>query len=133
MASVTPRDRFGLVTIEGVDYAIVDIGMRMLQPRELYRAQGFPDTYKIEVPYPYTRRAPRRKAKAQGRVAAFLSNKGGVGKSTLAVNVACALALRHPDEVLLIDTTRSRKLGIGQHRRKNDRIDAEVMARAVES
>jgi pilus assembly protein CpaE len=42
---------------------------------------------------------------SQGRVAAFLSNKGGVGKSTLSVNVACALALRHPDEVLLIDTS----------------------------
>lgn len=37
------------------------------------------------------------------------------------------------NEVLLVDTTRSRKLGIGQHRRKNDRIDAEVMARAVEN
>lgn len=36
-------------------------------------------------------------------------------------------------EVLLVDTTRSRKLGIGQHGRKNDRIDAEVLARAVES
>jgi len=41
----------------------------------------------------------------QGRVAAFLSNKGGVGKSTLSVNVACGLALRHPDEVLLIDAS----------------------------
>ncbi|PYR70536.1 MAG: hypothetical protein DMF87_12055 [Acidobacteria bacterium] len=44
-------------------------------------------------------------AAAQGRVAAFLSNKGGVGKSTLAVNVATALALKHPDEVLLVDTS----------------------------
>jgi pilus assembly protein CpaE len=44
-------------------------------------------------------------ASARGRVVAFLSNKGGVGKSTLAVNVACGLALRHPDEVLLIDTS----------------------------
>src|SRR5215475_2509700 len=44
-------------------------------------------------------------AGAHGRVAAFLSNKGGIGKSTLAVNVACGLALRHPDEVLLIDTS----------------------------
>jgi pilus assembly protein CpaE len=44
-------------------------------------------------------------AAAHGRVTAFLSNKGGVGKSTLAVNVACGLALRHPDEVLLIDTS----------------------------
>jgi len=36
------------------------------------------------------------------------------------------------NEVLLVDTTRSRQLGIGQHRRKTDRIDAEVLARAVE-
>jgi transposase len=37
------------------------------------------------------------------------------------------------NEVLLVDTTRTKKLGIGQHRRKNDRIDAEILARAVES
>lgn len=42
-------------------------------------------------------------AAAHGRVAAFVSNKGGVGKSTLSVNVACGLALRHPDDVLLVD------------------------------
>jgi transposase len=36
------------------------------------------------------------------------------------------------NEVLLVDTTRSKQLGLGQHRRKNDRIDAEVLARAVE-
>ena len=41
----------------------------------------------------------------RGRVVSFLSNKGGVGKSTLSVNVACGLALRHPDDVLLIDTS----------------------------
>ena len=52
----------------------------------------------------FTRRAGAA-AGAHGRVAAFLSNKGGIGKSTLAVNVACGLALRHPDEVLLIDTS----------------------------
>ena len=46
--TITTRDRFGLVTVHGEDYAIVDIGMRMLQPRELYRAQGFPDDYVIE-------------------------------------------------------------------------------------
>ena len=50
-------------------------------------------------------RLPGAAPAAQGRVAAFLSNKGGVGKSVLSVNVACALALRHPDEVLLIDTS----------------------------
>lgn len=43
------RDRFGLVTIKGQDYAIVDIGLRMLTPRELYRAQGFPETYQIDT------------------------------------------------------------------------------------
>ncbi|EKR4133571.1 DNA cytosine methyltransferase [Salmonella enterica] len=42
------EDYTGLVTIGGVVYRIVDIGMRMLQPRELYRAQGFPDWYVIE-------------------------------------------------------------------------------------
>jgi len=36
------------------------------------------------------------------------------------------------NEVLLLDTTRSRQMGVGQHRRKNDRIDAEVLARALE-
>lgn len=37
------------------------------------------------------------------------------------------------NEVLLVDTTRSRQMGVGQHRRKTDRIDAEVIALAVES
>lgn len=45
--TVTTRDRFGLVTVNGVDYQIVDIGMRMLSARELFRAQGFPDSYVI--------------------------------------------------------------------------------------
>lgn len=46
--TVTTKDRFGLVTIKGQDYQIVDIGMRMLTPRELFRAQGFPDSYIID-------------------------------------------------------------------------------------
>lgn len=45
--TVTSKARFGLVTVEGEDYCIADIGMRMLEPRELYRAQGFPDSYNI--------------------------------------------------------------------------------------
>lgn len=49
--TVTSKDRLGLVTVEGQDYAIADIGMRMLAPRELYRAQGFPDSYRIEIDY----------------------------------------------------------------------------------
>jgi len=46
--TVTTKDRFGLVTIEGTEYQIVDIGMRMLEPHELFAAQGFPPTYIID-------------------------------------------------------------------------------------
>ncbi|PEH53436.1 DNA cytosine methyltransferase [Yersinia kristensenii] len=49
--TVTTNDRFGLVTVEGIDYQIVDIGMRMLQPHELYAAQGFPTWYIIDRDY----------------------------------------------------------------------------------
>lgn len=38
-----------LVTVQGARYAIADIGMRMLIPRELFRAQGFPDSYRIDL------------------------------------------------------------------------------------
>lgn len=48
MHTLTTKERFGLVTVAGEDYAIADIGMRMLQPRELFRAQGFPDEYRID-------------------------------------------------------------------------------------
>ncbi|WP_419877742.1 DNA cytosine methyltransferase [Brevibacillus centrosporus] len=48
LGTVTTRDRFGLVTIHGQDYQIIDIGMRMLEPHELFAAQGFPDTYIID-------------------------------------------------------------------------------------
>lgn len=48
MNTVTARDRFGLVTVRGELYQIVDIGMRMLTPRELFRAQGFPENYIID-------------------------------------------------------------------------------------
>ena len=54
-----------------------------------------------------TKTAPRKRP---GFVGAFVSNKGGVGKSTLAVNTACDLGTRHPGQVLLIDA--SLQLGI---------------------
>lgn len=47
VATMTTRDRFGLVTVRGQDYEIADIGMRMLQPHELFAAQGFPKSYDI--------------------------------------------------------------------------------------
>lgn len=47
LGTVTTHERFGLVMIKGTLYQIVDIGMRMLEPHELYAAQGFPKTYNI--------------------------------------------------------------------------------------
>lgn len=49
MHTMTAKARMGLVTVRGVEYVIADIGMRMLVPRELYRAQGFPEDYVINV------------------------------------------------------------------------------------
>ena len=48
--TITTRDRLALVTvvIKGTPYVIVDIGLRMLKPHELYRAQGFPVGYIID-------------------------------------------------------------------------------------
>jgi DNA (cytosine-5)-methyltransferase 1 len=62
--TITTKDRFGLVTIKGEDYQIVDIGMRMLQPHELFKAQGFPENYIIDhdysgKPYPKTAQVAR--------------------------------------------------------------------------
>lgn len=48
LQTVTTKHRFGLVTIHGQDYQIIDIGMRMLEPHELFAAQGFPDSYIID-------------------------------------------------------------------------------------
>lgn len=46
--TIPTHDRFGLVTVNGERYRIVDIGLRMLEPRELYGCQGFPEDYIIE-------------------------------------------------------------------------------------
>lgn len=62
--TVTAKDRMGLVTVHGQDYQIVDIGLRMLTPRELFNAQGFPKDYIIDVdadgrPYPKSEQVAR--------------------------------------------------------------------------
>lgn len=49
--TVTAQDRFGLVKIDCTDYKIVDIGLRMLEPHELYGCQGFPEDYIINHDY----------------------------------------------------------------------------------
>ncbi|TAA54043.1 DNA cytosine methyltransferase [Shinella sp. JR1-6] len=40
---------FVTLTVGDAEFVIVDIGMRMLTPRELYSAQGFPSDYKIDA------------------------------------------------------------------------------------
>jgi DNA (cytosine-5)-methyltransferase 1 len=47
MHTVPTKDRIGLVTVVGEEYVIADIGLRMLAPRELFKAQGFPADYII--------------------------------------------------------------------------------------
>ena len=49
--TITTKDRYGLITVKGQQYQIVDIGMRMLQPHELFAAQGFPSNYIIDRDY----------------------------------------------------------------------------------
>ncbi|WP_426758394.1 DNA cytosine methyltransferase, partial [Pseudomonas aeruginosa] len=50
LTTITTKDRLALVTVfvKGTPYVIVDICLRMLQPPELYRAQGFPADYIID-------------------------------------------------------------------------------------
>ncbi len=50
-------------------------------------------------------RRPRTEERPLGRIVTFFTNKGGVGKSTLSLNTACALAKRHPGRVLLVDAS----------------------------
>lgn len=64
MDTIPTHDRFGLVTIRSVDYVIVDIGLRMLEPKELYGCQGFPEDYIIDRddegnPYPRAEQVKR--------------------------------------------------------------------------
>jgi DNA (cytosine-5)-methyltransferase 1 len=51
MRAVRTKDCFALVTVQGQQYAIVDIGMRMLVPRELARATSFRDSYILDPLY----------------------------------------------------------------------------------
>lgn len=46
--TIVSRDRFGLVYVHGTPYQIIDIGMRMLEPHELFAAQGFPLNYILD-------------------------------------------------------------------------------------
>jgi DNA (cytosine-5)-methyltransferase 1 len=58
MHTIPTKDRLGLVMVAGQQYQIADIGMRMLEPHELYAAQGFPSSYVI-APVIGGRRLPK--------------------------------------------------------------------------
>jgi site-specific DNA-cytosine methylase len=45
--TVTTKDRFALVTVKHQQKKIIDITMRMLTAKELFKAQSFPDSYVI--------------------------------------------------------------------------------------
>jgi len=85
------------VLVEAVRAGFVDVIDRPLSSTDLRRL------------LPRVSEAARAR-ESEGRVVLFHSTKGGVGKSTLSVNVACALAKRSPDRVLLIDA--SLQLGV---------------------
>ena len=62
--TITTKDRFAVITVHGEEYIITDIRMRMLQPRELFNAQGFPKDYIIDTdadgnPYPKSKQVAR--------------------------------------------------------------------------
>lgn len=69
MDTATTKDRFALITvhIKGVPYRIYDIRMRMLTPRELFNAQGFPASYEIR-PFVTVIPKPRKSDIRSGRV-----------------------------------------------------------------
>lgn len=86
------------VIIEAMRARVADFLRRPLAPAEVQQLLD-----RVLVQRARTRRP-------LGKVITFVSNKGGAGKSTVSVNTAVALAMRHPDQVLLVDT--SLQLGV---------------------
>ncbi|MCL4848615.1 MAG: AAA family ATPase [Acidobacteria bacterium] len=89
----------GAIIIEALRARVQDFLRRPLSSTELRQLLDRVAAMRTAVP-----------SVAAGTVVSFISNKGGVGKTTLAVSTACALAQRHPGQVLLIDA--SLQLGI---------------------
>jgi pilus assembly protein CpaE len=91
-------DSEGALIIEAFRAKVQDLLRRPLSSAEL--GQLFERLFQ--------RAGPR--SETLGRVVSVVSNKGGVGKSTMSVSIACSLANRHPDRVLLVDA--SLQLGV---------------------
>jgi DNA (cytosine-5)-methyltransferase 1 len=91
LSTISTKDRLALVTvtIHGTPYVIVDIGLRMLKPRELYRAQGFPSAYIID-------------RTADGRPISTTAAVRMVGNS-VSPPPLCALAAANADPVAVLE------------------------------
>jgi len=89
-ATLTTRDRLALVTVfvRGTPYVVVDIHLRMLTPRELYRLQGFPDNYIIDRGH-------------DGRIFTKTAQVHMVGNSVSPPPAVALIAANAPRELLL--------------------------------
>jgi DNA (cytosine-5)-methyltransferase 1 len=111
--TITSKARFGLVTVRGQDYVIVDIGLRMLTPRELYRATGFPESYRID---PLVTR--ERKTKG-GRTKVYQVRLGKSGQTKMCGNAvppmlpAALVRANFPEECAPARPSRPRRKAAG--------------------
>jgi DNA (cytosine-5)-methyltransferase 1 len=98
MHTIPTKDRLGLVTVAGEQYQIADIGMRMLEPHELYAAQGFPSSYVI-APVINGRRLPKH---AQVRMCG----------NSVSPPMAAALVRANVPEMASWSTAEARHMGV---------------------
>jgi pilus assembly protein CpaE len=96
---VTSDGGDGKVFIEAMRFGVSDFLRRPVSTAELEQL-----IERLETP------AEAAAPVQHGTVVSFMSNKGGVGKSTVSLHTACTLAKAHPDQVLIIDA--SLQLGV---------------------
>lgn len=95
---------FATLTVDGITYVIVDIGMRMLTPRELFRAQGFPDSYIIDRAYVVDKDGIIRINPETGRLLERVLTKEAQIRmcgNSVCPPVACALVRANVPELIL--------------------------------
>ena len=92
MSTSTTKDRLALVTVwlRGEPYVIVDIQLRMLTPRELYNANGFPRTYIIDRGHDGRVFSKSTQVRMCGNAV-----PPPLGRAVIAANWNCQLAVRN--------------------------------------